>query len=71
MTPKPAIILPMEINRVSVPMELDTGASLTILSEDMWKEKFPDTELKPITVRLKTYTGEELKVISQAQVDIC
>ena len=71
MTPEPAIILPMKINGVSVPMELDIGASLTILSEDVWKEKFPDTELKPTTVKLKTYTGEELKVIGQVQVDIC
>ena len=69
-TPEPSIILPVEMNGVSVSMELDTGASLSILSKMLWKEKFPEAELLPSTVHLKTYTGEELKVLGQTHVDI-
>ena len=68
--PEPSIIIPLEINGVPVPMELDTGASLTVISETLWKEKFPTSTLEPSNIRLKTYTGEELKVLGQATVAI-
>ena len=61
--PEPSIIIPLEINGVPVPMELDTGASLTVISETLWKEKFPTSTLEPSNIRLKTYTSEELKVV--------
>ena len=68
--PEPSIIIPLEINGVPVPMELDTGASLTVISETLWKEKFPTSTPEPSNIRLKTYTGEELKVLGQATVAI-
>ena len=51
-------------------MELDTGASLTIMSENTLKQKLPNVKLQPSTVILKTYSGELLKVLGQAQVKV-
>ena len=35
------IVLDVEINGLSTPMELDTGAPVSILSEETWKTEFP------------------------------
>ena len=51
-------------------MELDTGASLTIMSESTLKQKLPNLKLQASTVMLKTYSGEQLKVLGQAQVKV-
>ena len=51
-------------------MELNTGASLTIMSEKTLKQKLPHLELQPSAIILKTYSGEQLKVLGQAQVKV-
>ena len=57
-------------NNAKVIMELDTGASLTIMSESTLKQKLPKLKLQASTVMLKTYSGEKLKVLGQAQVKL-
>ena len=39
-------------------MELDTGATITIVSEKKFREVFPRAKVEKSDVRLKTYTGE-------------
>ena len=60
----------MKINSVDLSMELDTGASLSVISEQQWRDNLDEFELEDSDVRLKTYTGEELKIIGQAMVKI-
>ena len=38
--PEPSIMLPVKVNGEDCSMELDTGASVSIMSEEAWKERF-------------------------------
>ena len=49
-------------------MILDTGASVTIVSWETWKEKLLEVKLKKSEILLKTYSGERLQVVGQALV---
>ena len=52
-------------------MELDTGASLSVISEmtyQIWDGRGPP--LQPTDVRLKTYTGETLQVKGKINVHV-
>ena len=51
-------------------MELDTGASVSIMSEEAWKKSFARVPLEKSQIKLRTYTGETLDVIGQAQVEV-
>ena len=49
-------------------MELDTGASLSIISEDVFKSLSPRPPLEPTSVKLKTYSGESLEILGKVHV---
>ena len=51
-------------------MELDTGASVTVVSEKTWHELFPNRPVNQSQVRLKTYTGEPLAILGQGEVEV-
>ena len=53
--------------------EVDTGESLSLISEVTYKEFWPNMPLQDTTVYLKTYTGTPLKVIGvmSASVSYC
>ena len=57
-----------EINNWSVSMELDTGASLSIISEEVFKSLSPVPPLEPTSVKLKTYSGESLEILGKVHV---
>ncbi|XP_063052002.1 uncharacterized protein K02A2.6-like [Engraulis encrasicolus] len=63
----------MNVNGMKVTFEVDTGCGVTILSKQqytqLWK-KTDTTELKPCSLKLKTYTGEKLGVLGIAQVKV-
>ena len=65
-TTQPSIKVELKINNAEVIMELGTGASLTIMSESTLKQKLPNLKSQASTVMLKTYSGEQLKVLRQA-----
>lgn len=48
------------VNDKSLQFEIDTGASVSIVSELTYGELWPDTPLQDTTVKLKTYTGTPL-----------
>ena len=58
----------MEINGKTLTMEIDTGASVSIISEQLQKQLFPKGSVEPSPLQLQTYTGERLGVIGQIQV---
>ena len=53
------ITLKLEIQRKPVFMEVDTGATFSVISDETYKELFMNLSLKKAVVSVKTYTGEE------------
>ena len=55
-------------------MEVDTGAALSVISEQTYRELWPNPELaptlKPNKVKLKTYTGESIAVKGTIDVHV-
>lgn len=51
-------------------MQLDTGASVTVVSEKTWHELFPNRPVNQSLVKLKTYTGEPLAVLGEGEVEV-
>ena len=52
-------------------MELDTGATISILSLSTWTKLFPGRELKRTNTVLKTFSGEQLQPIGCADDNVC
>ena len=67
---EPSIMVPVTINDKQLNMELDTGASVSIISQEIWNSSFLNVKLTPSTMKLKTYSGEVLKVVGQAMVNV-
>ena len=63
-------MIPVKVNGKDYSMELDTGASVSIMSEEDWKKRFPTAPLQRSQVKLRTYTGEALDIVGQAHVQI-
>ena len=51
-------------------MELDTGAAVSIITEENVNKKFPGATVHPSTVLLKIYTGEILNVECELPVEV-
>ena len=51
-------------------MEVDTGATLSIISEKTRKPLFPDDKLHQLDLVLKTYTNKQLKVVGTLNVQV-
>ena len=59
------IEIPVELNGTSLLMELDTGAGVSVISEETYKKNFSGTPLMLSNTRLRAYTGHPLKVQGQ------
>ena len=66
---KPYFII-MEVESRSLVMEIDTGASLSIISEQTKEKLWPSKRLLPTTAKLRTYSGEELPVKGTMKVKV-
>ena len=53
----------LNVNGKSLSMEFDTGASVSIISEESRKRHFPEATVETSSVRLQTYTGENICVV--------
>lgn len=53
----------LEIQGIEMTMELDTGTSVSIISNRVYSESFSDISLQKSDTMLKTYTGEPIKVL--------
>ena len=51
-------------------MELDTGASLSMISQQTFAQIGHIRELKPSTVRLTSYSDHEIKVLGTVDVEV-
>ena len=60
----------LEIDSKPVSMEVDTGAAVSIMSGATFAAHFLDKHLSPLTVTLKTYIGETMKVLGEVEVSV-
>ena len=60
----------VSIDNVSLPMEVDTGASFTVISKETYNNLFLSHPLRTSTVKLKTYTGESLRIYGQFTANV-
>ena len=51
-------------------MEVDTGASLSLMSQSTFRKLWPDCELQPAQVELKLYTVETLSTVGRANMEV-
>ena len=68
-TPNP-LIVDVTIDGIKVPMEIDTGASVSLISEKMFQQNWTEKELKASSVLLRTYTGHTLEVKGCIEVNV-
>ena len=64
----PPVKVPLLVDGKSLTMELDTGAAITIVSEKQYKGLFSHLPLKESQALLKTYSGEQLPVVSDVML---
>ena len=57
-----------EINGKPLKMKVDTGAAVTLISQAIPKDLFPQAVLQKSTLTLHTYTAEPLGVVGQMEV---
>ena len=60
----------LEIKSIKIIMELDTGASVSIISNRVYSENFSDTSLQKSDTMLKTYTGEPIKILGTFNAEV-
>ena len=61
----------LKLNGVCTTMEVDTGASVSIISEDLFKTlKEEGAALRPSRAKLFTYTGESIQIIGTTDVTV-
>lgn len=67
-------VLTLMVDGVKLPMEIDTGASVSIISENTFKSSWPGKTapvLEHAKARLRTYSREELEVLGKIHVNVC
>ena len=65
------ITVKLELNQVPLTMELDTGASLTLINKpsyDLISQESQCAQLEKPDVQLRTYTGEAVKILGSTTV---
>lgn len=63
----------LKVNGADLKMEVDTGASVSVLSENAYHQLWKATKapaLKKSAIKLRTYTGECIPIIGAIEVDI-
>ena len=61
------------INGATLQMEIDTGSALTLISQATFSKLWPgdnSPHLERTPIRLRTYSGEELRVVGRAVVRV-
>ena len=59
-----------EINGTPIDLEIDNGASLTLVSEQTFRERWPTTQLSTSDITLRSYTGESIPVLGCVDVNV-
>ena len=60
----------MDVNEKPLSMEIDTGATVSLISTATFKSLFQNTTLEKTSIRLRTYTGKPIAVAGQLKVKV-
>lgn len=60
----------LTLDEVQVPMEVDTGAAVSLIAEETQQWLLPSLVREEPTVRLTTYTAEEIPVVGVIRVQV-
>ena len=66
----PPILALIQLPGKEVTMEVDTGASVSLMPLQQWKSLGIPNDLDPVRWTLRTYTGESVAVLGQVQVKV-
>ena len=66
----PPIKVQIMIDDCSVPMEIDTGAAVSLMAEAMYHKLWPGRGLSASNIRLQTYSKEPIKVVGTVDVQV-
>lgn len=66
----PPYMLTGEVCWRPISMELDTGASVSVMAGKAFKRTFPDVPVEALGVMLRSYSGQLTQVDGQAQVSV-
>ena len=66
--PQGCIEVDLQVNGRPLVMELNTGASVSIISQKTWQDSLQSPKLQPTRMRLRTYSGEALHLLGQCEV---
>ena len=66
------IMVTVIANQAALTMEVDTGASASVISEATYQQLWPETPpvLHPPVIKLRTYMGEVLKILGSTTVAV-
>ena len=60
----------IEINGTALNMEVDTGATVFIISKTTYQKLFSEIPIKPASLHLRTYTGEPIDVEGEMNAQV-
>ncbi len=63
-------LVEVQLDGRSLQMEVDTGAALSVMSEAAFQKVWPNKPMEPSSTRLRTYTGELLRVLGSVVVHV-
>ena len=64
------ITVALDVNGKKLSMEVDTGAAVSVISEETRAHLFPSMKVKDTSVILTTYTGEQMAVAGEVTVTV-
>ena len=66
----PPIRIQVKLDECLVNMEVDTGASMSLMSETTFRGLWPGRDLRPSKVRLQTYSKQSIPVVGCCSVNV-
>ena len=64
------LMVPVLIAGMSLDIEMDTGASVTIIPKSVWSDVLAAKSLQETDVKLLSYLGHEIPVVGEAKVQV-
>ena len=63
-------VVHLDVSGKSVKFEIDTGAGVTVISEETYLASFNHIPLEKSCVKIKTYTNEPIKVLGKMEAEV-
>jgi len=64
------LLVHLTVENAAVSMEFDTGASVSLMGQATYDRLFPNLELHPTALKLKTDTGQGIDVVGERVVRV-